>query len=114
MLEEKTSQLRPHFKPAVLQRDDTVFQFQFDTDAPFHLTVTRDTFNFEMGANDSPTVTLFVQDHETCWQLLEGRLDGMQAFTQGTYRADGNIVLSQLLLYLFRNDNPAIAYEVKD
>jgi hypothetical protein len=32
----------------------------------------------------------------------------------GRYRADGNIVLSQLLLYLFRSNDRAIAYEVQD
>jgi hypothetical protein len=38
----------------------------------------------------------------------------MQAFMDGRYRADGNIVLSQLLLYLFKSDDPTIVYEVQD
>lgn len=115
MFEARAEQLRPHFKPAVLQqREQTVFQFMFDEDEPFHLTVTPDDFSFESGQYESPTLTLFITDHATCWELLEGRIDGMQAFTRGLYRADGHIVLSQLLLYLFRSDNPAIAYEVRD
>jgi hypothetical protein len=32
---------------------------------------------------------------------------------EGDFRADGNIVLSQLLLYLFKSNNPTIAYEVQ-
>ena len=43
-----------------------------------------------------------------------GTMDGMVAFMTGRYRADGNIVLSQLLLYLFRSDDPTILYQVKD
>ncbi len=114
MLDDIAQQLQPHFKPAVLQRDHTVFQFQFDQGEPFHLTVTGDNFEFLSGSADSPTLTVYVRDHETCFNLLAGRHDGMKAFVDGDYRASGNIVLSQLLLYLFKSENPAIAYEVKD
>jgi hypothetical protein len=37
----------------------------------------------------------------------------MHAFMDGRYRADGNIVLSQLLLYLFKSNDPTIAYEIQ-
>ena len=37
-----------------------------------------------------------------------GRMDGMHAFMEGKYRSDGNIVLTQLLLYSFRKDNARI------
>ena len=35
-------------------------------------------------------------------------------FMEGRYRADGNIVLSQLLLYLFKSEDDAKFYEVQD
>jgi hypothetical protein len=38
----------------------------------------------------------------------------MNAFMDGSYRADGNIVLSQLILYLFRSLEPVLNYEIKD
>lgn len=114
MFDRITEQLLPHFKPAMLQRAHTVFQFRFDNEPAFHLTVTNEKFEFSEGDATDPTLTLYVHDRQTCWDLLTGREDGMKAFVEGRYRADGNIVLSQLLLYLFKSDNPAIAYEVKD
>ena len=113
-LKAKAVELAPHFKPAFLQRANTVFQFQFEHDSPFYLAIEGDKFVFEQGRFDSPTLTLFLEQHETCWQLLNGSIDSMQAFMDGRYRADGNIVLSQLLLYLFKNDDPTIAYQVQD
>ncbi|MCY4532330.1 MAG: hypothetical protein OXC84_08405 [Gammaproteobacteria bacterium] len=37
-----------------------------------------------------------------------GHMDGMRAFMEGKYRSDGNIVLTQLLLYAFRKGNAQI------
>ena len=57
---------------------------------------------------------MYIDNHANCWGLINGEVDGMEAFLQGQYRADGNIVLSQLLLYLFRSHDSTIAYEVQD
>ncbi len=113
-LAAKHTELLPHFKPAFLQTSQAVFQFRFDDDAPFYLVVTQNGFELIAGSTDDATLTLFIDSHETCWGLLSGRIDGMQAFMDGRYKADGNIVLSQLLLYLFRVDDPTIAYQVQD
>ena len=114
ILASKSEALAPYYKPGFLHRRHTVFQFYFDSDAPFYLTVTGDNFEFSAGAADNPTVSLFVDSHETCWALIEGHFDGMRAFMEGRYRADGNIVLSQLLLYLFKSNDPTNIYEVQD
>ncbi|MEX2326552.1 MAG: SCP2 sterol-binding domain-containing protein, partial [Pseudomonadales bacterium] len=92
----------------------TVFQFHFVCDCPFLLTVTGVTLVFSTGMIDEPTVTIFVNNHETLWALMDGRYDGMRAFMEGKYRADGNIVLSQLLLYLFKSNDPTNIYQVQD
>ena len=113
-LTKKNAELAPHFKPGFLQRELTTFQFLFDSGEPFYLTVTQESFEFISGQKDDPTLTLYVVDHATCWGLLEGTLDGMRAFMEGSYRADGNIVLSQLLLYLFKSNDPTLIYEVQD
>jgi putative sterol carrier protein len=113
-LTNKSAELAPHFKPGFLQRELTTFQFLFDSGEPFHLTVTPESFEFISGQKNDPTITLYVIDHETCWGLLEGTLDGMRAFMNGNYRADGNIVLSQLVLYLFKSNDPTLIYEVQD
>lgn len=114
IFEAQHDRLAPHFKPAVLQRDYTCFQFEFDAGDAFYLEVIGSEFMFHSGVHPSPTLTLFVDNHDTCWSLLEGRADSMQAFTEGRYRADSNIVLSQLLLYLFKSDDPTITYRVQD
>jgi len=114
VLQERKKQLQAHFKPGFLDRPLTIFQFLFDEGVPFHLVVTNDDFVFLEGIHNTPTLTLNIKDHASCWGLLEGRIDGMDAFMSGIYRADGNIVLSQLILYLFKSNDPTIIYEVQD
>lgn len=107
--------LAPHFKQGFLGRDRTAFQFRFDDgSAPFHLIVTPEDFELVQGDAQAPTLTLLLDSHKTCFALLTGREDGMRAFMEGRYRADGHIVLSQLLLYLFKPDDDTIVYEVQD
>ena len=113
MLQTKESELAPHFKPGFLQRDAATFQFVFDADPKFYLQVDGTSFKFLEGELEAPTITLMVKDHETCWGLLDGSTDGMKAFMENKYKADGNIVLSQLLLYLFKSNDPTIVYEVQ-
>ena len=112
LLNEKQKALEPYFKPDLLQRNSTVFQFTTDED--FFLSVSQNSFIFSEGSASNPTLTLYLDHHETCWQLLMGTRDGMEAFMNGQYRADGNIVLSQLLLYLFKSADPIVAFKVQD
>ena len=95
-LREKTEFLAPHFKPGFLQTEHAVFQFQFDEAKPFHLDVQSSSFTLSPGLHSSPTVTLYIDQPKTCWNLLIGREDGMQAFMDGRYRADGNIVFESI------------------
>jgi len=113
-LEDKRQLLAQRFNSRVLQRDDVIFQFIFDLAPPFYLQVQSPGIDLVAGMCSQPTIKLYIDSHATCWGLLEGEIDGMQAFMAGRYRADGNIVLSQLLLYLFRSNDRAIAYEVQD
>ena len=106
--------LASHFKPGFLQRKAVVFQFHFDAGAPFHLVIDDADLVLAAGVHLQPVVNLYLDCHATLWGLIEGQLDGMEAFMNGQYRADGNIVLSQLLLYLFRRKDAALAYEVQD
>ena len=114
LLTEKQKAFEPHFKPDLLQRTSTVFQFRFISGEDFFLSVSQDLFSFNEGSATDPTLTLYLDHHETCWQLLIGTRDGMDAFMNGQYRADGNIVLSQLLLYLFKSADPALTFKVQD
>lgn len=114
LLTEKQKAFEPHFKPDLLQRTSTVFQFRFISGEDFFLSVSQDLFSFNEGSATNPTLTLYLDHHETCWQLLIGTRDGMDAFMNGQYRADGNIVLSQLLLYLFKSADPTLTFKVQD
>mgnify|MGYP001306351780 CR=1 FL=1 len=107
-------ELITHFKPEFLGRPSAVFNFEFDDDPPFYLAVVGNDFFFKTGKASDFTIKLFISNHQTLRDLLTGKADGMQAFMDNQYRSDGNIVLSQLLLYLFKPDRPTIAYEVRD
>jgi len=48
------------------------------------------------------------------FNILSGDIDGMEAFMAGDYRADGNIILSQLLLYLFQKPHDISKHQVID
>ena len=96
--------LKDRFRSDFLPIEDTIFQFQFEhqPNEPLYLTANQQTFTLSPGTHRMPTLTLFVRDQATMLQLLTGEKDGMAAFMAGTYRADGNIILSQLLLYVFQ------------
>lgn len=99
-LAQLDARIRPDFRASILQRDWTLFQFNTKSES-FHLQVTRDDFAFAVGRHPNPTLNLFIPSREICFELLTGKKDSMQAFLDGEYRSDGNILLSQLLLYLF-------------
>jgi len=93
VLKRQKREFKPHFQPGFLQRDTCVFQFRFKEDSPFYLDIVGEDFDFHAGVHENATITLDISDHETCWGLLDGRIDGMKAFMEGDFRADGNIVL---------------------
>lgn len=96
--------LKHRFRSGFLPTEETIFQFQFEAqrEAPLYLTANHQAFNLSPGTHRAPTLTLFVRDQATMLGLLTGKEDGMTAFMAGIYRADGNIILSQLLLYTFQ------------
>jgi len=112
LLSELQSQLTPHFKPAFLP--STIFQFEFDEDESCYLVTEQDRFQFLPDKCQHPSITLFIDNHATLIGLLTGSIDAMEAFMQGRYRADGNIVLSQMLLHLFKSEDATFVYRLKD
>ena len=105
-----TPRFRPHFLPA----GHIVFQFRLEQSSHFYLTTSQDHFEFLPGQHPTPTLTLYLPDQDTVFKLLTGEIDGMAAFMAGQYRADGNIILSQLLLYLFEKPGEVLAQQVID
>lgn len=113
-LTKRSLQLADSFRYNLLPKEPVTFQFMFESEDAFYLTANHEQFDFRPGFKSTPTLTLWLDKHITIWQLLEGKLDGMTAFMAGQYRADGNIVLSQLLLYLFQSPQALLAHEIKD
>jgi putative sterol carrier protein len=113
-LTKRSLQLVDSFRYNLLPKQPVTFQFIFENEDAFHLTANHEQFDFRPGIESTPTLTLWLDKHTTIWRLLEGKLDGMAAFMAGQYRADGNIVLSQLLLYLFQSPQTLRAHEIKD
>jgi putative sterol carrier protein len=98
------SVLEDRFRSGFLPIEETIFQFEFElqTEPALYLTANQHAFAWSPGTHPAPTLTLYVRDHATTYRLLTGEEDGMSAFMAGSYRADGNIILSQLLLYVFQ------------
>jgi putative sterol carrier protein len=101
-IDEFNSCLAPRYEPALLDGRTLRFQFTTDSGCSFHLVAGPVDCRFEAGEVKAPSIRLYVDEPRTVFDLLTGRLDGMDAFMEGRYRSDGHIVLSQLLLYLFR------------
>lgn len=113
-LVELNSTLKSHYHAELLEGRTIYFQFDVAADEPFYLRAGTTDFTFSAGRCAQPSITLFVDRIKTISGLLSGHLDGMDAFMGSQYRSDGNIVLSQVLLYLFRNNTPLHVSEVKD
>ncbi len=48
-----------------------------------------------------PTVTIHFDSFANHCAIIEGRMDPMQAFLEGRFRADGHIVLAMRMLHVF-------------
>ncbi len=99
------------YKPGFLGDEAVIVGCQFRIDPPMHLIVTPDDVTFVEGETRPPTLTLYLDERNTLRGLLDGSIDGMDAFMAERYRSDGHIVYSQLLLYAFRG-TPVSADEV--
>ena len=113
-LHKLAEELRPHFKSGLVQQLPAVFQFLFHSEQPIHLIVFQHDFVLQAGIHKKPKITLFIDCHASLSSLLMGKMDSMQAFLDGKYRSDGNIVLSQVLLYLFKPSDNVDIHQIED
>ena len=91
------------YHPGSITDVTVTFQCRFTKDPTLHLITTATNAVFVEGETSTPTLTLYLDSRETLNGLLRGSIDGMNAFMAGQYRSDGHIVLSQLILYAFRD-----------
>tara|TARA_Y100001970_G_C13900660_1_gene683466 strand:- start:13 stop:354 length:342 start_codon:yes stop_codon:yes gene_type:complete len=102
LLAKKKRSLAQKYNGQLLDRNKVVFQIQFESAPSFYLCATKTDFHFLKGQAVSPDITLYFDQTKTLWDAFNQNLDFDQIFLESRYRSDGEIVLSQIFLYLFK------------
>jgi putative sterol carrier protein len=91
------------FQPDKAAGKDVVFQFSISGPGggDWVVAVKDGTCKVEAGKTEKPTTTIKMSD-EDFLQLISGKLDGMQAYTSGRLKVEGDIMKSQLIGRLFK------------
>ena len=79
---------------------DAVFQYEFSDDDNYYVVVKDGTKDIQQGDHDAPTVTIS-SDVATFMGIVDGSVNGMQAFMSGKLKATGNVILAQKMQTLF-------------
>ena len=102
LLNERRLLLSEMYNGEILDRDLVVFQIAIDSKPAIFLQASRKDFLFESETTSKPDVTLFFDKAETFLAILLNGANVNDLFLKGLYRSDGNIILSQMFLYLFQ------------
>jgi 3-hydroxy-3-methylglutaryl CoA synthase/NAD(P)-dependent dehydrogenase (short-subunit alcohol dehydrogenase family)/putative sterol carrier protein len=96
-------QIPDAFQAGEAEGIEVVFQFLLSgtKGGEWHVVVQSGTCEVVEGAHGSPSVTLKMADDDFP-ALMTGKLNGMQAFTTGKLKIEGDIVKSQLVEKLFK------------
>jgi putative sterol carrier protein len=90
------------FNGASAQGLDAVFQFEISGDGGgnWSVAINDGTCVIDEGTHDAPTTTLTMSG-ETWLGMVNGDLNGMQAFMSGQLKVSGDIMLAQRIPELF-------------
>ena len=91
------------FNAAAAAGKDVVFQFSISGPGggDWVVAVKDGTCKVEAGKTEKPTTTIKMADGDFV-ELIAGKLDGMQAYTSGRLKVEGDIMKSQLIGRLFK------------
>jgi len=91
------------FDAAAAAGKDVVFQFSISGPGggDWVVAVKDGTCKVEAGKTEKPTTTIKMADSDFL-QLIAGKLDGMQAYSSGKLKVEGDIMKSQLIGKLFK------------
>jgi putative sterol carrier protein len=91
------------FDAAAAAGKDVVFQFSISGPGggDWVVAVKDGACKVEAGKTEKPTTTIKMADSDFL-QLIAGKLDGMQAYTSGKLKVEGDIMKSQLIGRLFK------------
>ncbi len=91
------------FQPDNAGGVDVVFQFKITGPGggEWNATIKDNSCKVEKGAHSSPTTTIIMSD-EDFLNFMQGKLNAMQAYTQGRLKVEGDLMKSQLIEKLFK------------
>ncbi|MCX4024792.1 SCP2 sterol-binding domain-containing protein [Endozoicomonas sp. SM1973] len=96
---ETLNQMKSKFNADAAAGMDVVFQLQIENNT-YHIIVKDGNCDMVEGSHDDPSVTL-TMDGDTFTGVMDGSVDGMQAFMAGQLRAEGDVMLATRLSELF-------------
>jgi len=79
---------------------DVVFQFELEDDSNFNIKINSGSCEIQAGDHSDPSVTLIMKA-EVLSGLMDGSIDGMQAFMSGKLLTEGDMMLATRLGELF-------------
>ena len=94
------NELRKRFNKNAAASLELIFQFDVTDGNTYHLLINNGILDIQEGAHNDPNVTL-IMNKETMEGIINGSVDGMQAFMQGKLRAEGDIMLATKFAELF-------------
>lgn len=77
-----------------------IFQYEFSDDDNYYVVIEDGTKDIQKGDHDTPTVTIST-DVGTLLGIVDGSINGMQAFMSKKLKATGNVMLAQKMSTLF-------------
>lgn len=92
--------LKSRFDPEAAKGMDDIFQFNISDADDYYLIVQDGSMAVHQGEHDDPSVTLST-DTATLKGVMNGDINGMQAFMSGKLKASGNLMLATKLSSLF-------------
>lgn len=100
-IQEIISGLKDRFNADAAVGLDIIFQFNITDGDPFHIEVNDGQCDIQEGTSDNPSVSL-ISDSDTFVGIMNGEINGMQAFMTGKLRTEGNMMLASKLSDLFQ------------
>ncbi|MFP8966547.1 SCP2 sterol-binding domain-containing protein [Pokkaliibacter sp. CJK22405] len=94
------SELADRFNPVAAAGLEVIYQFELTDGEPGYIQVQHQKLVISGGSHPEPSVTL-IMESETLRGLMNGEVDGMQAFMAGLIKADGDMLLATKLTRLF-------------
>ncbi len=92
--------MQKRFNPTATNGLDAIFQYDIADNGSWQIKIQNSSCTITEGAPSEASVTLSM-DLETLTGVMNGEIDGMQAFMSGDIQASGDIMLATRLTDIF-------------